>query len=97
MRAMDRDLAEVGPRRGAELGEAGRHGNPGRRDCWPELELGLQQRVVSHGKEGEPTGWKTSRVLQGGKQGRHGRGGTELLSCRERALGGRRAPYCRGA
>jgi hypothetical protein len=74
MRAMDRDLAEVGPRRGAELGEAGRHGNPGRRDCWPELELGLQQRVVSHGKEGEPTGWKTSRVLQGGKQGRHGRG-----------------------
>jgi hypothetical protein len=33
MRAMDRDLAEVGPGRGAELGEAGRHGNPGRRDC----------------------------------------------------------------
>jgi hypothetical protein len=91
MRAMDSDLAEVSPGKGAELGEAGR------RVCWLELELGLQQRGVGHGEEEEPAGWKMSRALQGGKQGRHGRGGAELLSCRERALMGRRAPCCTGA
>jgi hypothetical protein len=57
---------------------------------WAAKEDEEAERGFSfHGEEGEPTGWKTSRALQGGhdfssskqgeqQQGRHGRGGAEL-------------------
>jgi hypothetical protein len=44
-------------RKGVFLAGQGKTGarerRAGRRDCWPEMEFGLQQRGVGHGEEGE--------------------------------------------
>ena len=53
--AMDVDLVEVDPRSFcAQGGKTGaRERCAGRRDCWPEMEFGLQQRGLDHGKSRE--------------------------------------------